>query len=67
MLPTSEPESKPNVGGSSISATGPVGLVFTVAVLLIFLAGIHPARLLLAASIAICLATALIRRSNRRG
>ena len=67
MLPTSGPESKPNEGGSLISATGPVGLIFTVAVLLIFLAGIHPARLLLAASIALCLATALIRRFNRRG
>ena len=67
MLPTSEPESKPNAGGSSISATGPVGLVFTLAILLIFVAGIHPARLLLAASIAFCLATALIRCFNRRG
>jgi hypothetical protein len=67
MLPTSEPESKPNEGGSLISATGPVGLIFTVAILLIFLAGIHPARLLLAASITLCLAAALIRRFNRRG
>jgi len=39
MLPTSGPESKPNEGGSLISATGPVGLVFTVTILLIFLAG----------------------------
>jgi hypothetical protein len=40
MLPTSAPESKPNAGGSSIFATGPVELVFTLAILLIFLAGI---------------------------
>jgi len=64
MLPTSGPASKPNAGGNSISATGPVGLVFTVAILLIFLAGIYPARLLLAARIGLCLAAG---RFNKRG
>ena len=57
-------ESKPNVG--SISATGPVGLVFTVAILWIFYAGIHPAKWFLAASIAVGLATLFILRFTSR-
>jgi hypothetical protein len=61
------PESKPDTGMKAISATGPVGLAFTIVILLIFLTGIHPARWFLAASIAIGIATIVILRfTNRR-
>ena len=61
------PELKPNAGMSSIAVTGPVGLVFSVAILLIFFTKIHPARWLLMASAALGLATTLILRFRRRG
>jgi hypothetical protein len=60
------PESKSDAGISAISATGPVGLAFTVAMLLIFLTGMHPARWFLAASIVLGLGTALILRFRGR-
>jgi hypothetical protein len=60
------PESKPDAGMGAISATGPVGLAFTVAMLLIFVTGIHPARWFLAASIVLGLGTTLILRFTHR-
>ena len=54
-------------GLDSISATRPVGIIFTIAILFIFFAGIHPARWLLIASAMLAVATPLILRFTRRG
>lgn len=56
--------SKPDEMGSI--PTLPVGLIFTVAVLFIFFAGIHPTRWLLAACATFAIATPLILRFTRR-
>jgi len=63
---TIEPDSRPDAGLSSFSAAGPVGLVFTVATLLIFLVGIQPARWFLLASVALVLISLVILRYTRR-
>jgi hypothetical protein len=60
------PELKPDAGTNAIPATGPVGLAFTVAILVIFLTGMHPARWFLAASIVLGLSAALILRLTSR-
>ena len=60
------PESKPSTRMNSISGTGPVGLVSTVAILWIFYAGVHPIRWLLAAGIVLGVAGTLILRFTSR-
>ena len=64
---TISPDLKPNGGMGAIHSTWPVGAVFTVAILLIFLTGIHPARWLLVGSAVLGIATTLIVRIARRG
>jgi hypothetical protein len=54
-------------GMRSISTSGPVGLGFAIAILFIFLAGIHPTRWLLVSTAALGVATTLILRHARRG
>ena len=54
-------------GGDSISATRPIGIIFTIAILFIFFAGIHPTRWLLVGCALLGIATTLILRFNHRG
>jgi len=62
---TTEPESKPNDEKKSVLATGVVGFVSSVTIVLLYLARIYPARWFLAASIALCLATVILRFTSR--
>lgn len=59
---TTGPGSKTNAESSAISITGPVGIIFTVSMLLISLLRVHPVRWLLAASLAFGLISGVILR-----
>ena len=53
-------------GADSMSATRPIGIIFTIAILFIFFAGFHPARWLLVGCAVLGIATTLILRFSHR-